>query len=183
MELFSKFSNKRSYNIRRAAKLEISPEPSIKAFRFYCENKDIDFLHDEPGVGIRVVEVDTGSGIQTTLRVVIEIDERTTTREIKKAIPFITKLRDRLLKFQGADLSVIPEDMIREALSNLQERGEGCGYGSLAKKMGMEKRTLRDKLRTWRKNIIHKSIKEIARRRETKRKQAMQEINEKFNRK
>ncbi len=156
------------YTIRRMAHLKFSPKPSEKVRQFFFDNQDLNLFDDIDGVGVRVVEVDTGSGIRTTLRIIVEIGEHTTSRQIIKAAPFIAELKDRLLKFQPPDLSVNINDAYLEILSNEQESGEKS-YKELADRanlygMKTTERKLKDRIRNWRKTKIHKSAQEFKKR-------------------
>jgi hypothetical protein len=67
---------------------------SEKASRFEGANFGLP-LASENGVLFRIIEIDNW------LRVMIEVDEDTTSKDVRRAIPLALEWRDRLLQWQG----------------------------------------------------------------------------------
>jgi hypothetical protein len=144
------------------AKLEMTL--SNKARDFFSRNKGLstELLDAQrKGVGIRVVEVDTGSGIQTTLRVIIEINEHTTNTQIRDAAPLVLKVQELLMDYQGLELSANLNDVRLDGLSLAQGSGS-VSYGQLAKTADvsdqMTKDKMKEKLKNWRNTKWYKSL-------------------------
>ena len=103
-------------------------ELSIKARMFESKYWDKSFA-TESGMLIRFVEIDGW------LRVMLEIDERTTNQNIREAAPLLLEWRDRLIDFQGA-WNGGGENHFFERLSDMQKHG--YSYARLAERLNKQ---------------------------------------------
>jgi hypothetical protein len=98
---------------------------SEQAMRFQGTYWNLPFVSDS-GVMVRFIEIDKW------LHLMVEIDEDTTSEELRKAIPMALSWRDRLLNWQGPWLRGGDNPFLEELLA-CQESGET--YSNLAERI------------------------------------------------
>jgi len=101
---------------------------SKRAMRFKGGNLDIPDVSDS-GVFLQFVEIDNW------IRVMIQVDEDTTSDDLRKAIPMALMWRDRLLEWQGPWMDG-GDNPFLEKLSERQKSGES--YKDLANRINQQ---------------------------------------------
>lgn len=98
---------------------------SSKANSFEGENYELP-IFSESGVRIRIIELDGH------LRIMIEVGEKSTNRQIRDAIPLALEWRDRLLEWQGPWIKGGSNEFLERLL---REHDRGISYAALARKI------------------------------------------------